>query len=119
MECRRIRRQRLAAQTKNDAAPTAPQGFDAADLGQGAKGGGTAWQWKKRLDLCARVRRRFPCLLRSIANDMERAFRLWDTSLARQHLADWGHMMRNEIARMLASADKGDSGAPHLVANAF
>ena len=90
-ECRRLQQLRLARHRKSDAECTAPKGFDAADLGQGAIGGGTVWHRKNRFDLFSRVCLRFPRLPSAMANEMERAFRLWDAAMSRQHSAAWGH----------------------------
>ena len=114
-ECRRLRRLRLARQTKSDADSTAPKGFDAADLGQGTKGGGTACHRKNRFDLFSRVCLRSPRLSSAMANDLERAFRLWDAAMARQHSAVWGHTMRDKMRRLLDSAEKGNSDALNLL----
>ena len=109
IECRRLRLLRLAQHSKSEAACAAPKGFDAADLGQGAKGGGTAWHRKNRLDLFSRVCLRFPRLSGAMTNELERAFKIWDASMARQHSAAWGHMMRDEMRRLIDAADKGNS----------
>ena len=49
----------------------------------------------------------------AMQNDMERAFRLWDTamSMRRQHSATWGNMMRDEMRRFIDLADNGNRDA--------
>ena len=57
------------------------------------------------LDLCTRVRARFLALPASVSADIPRVLRPWD---ARAHVAAWGHMFRDEMKRLLASAQNGD-----------
>ena len=63
---------------------------------------------KSRLDLFMRVLARYPALPASVSADIPRVFRLWDVSMARAHAAAWGHMFRDEMRRLLASAQSGD-----------
>ena len=61
------------------------------------------------MDLFFRVCLRFSRLSGAMTNELERAFKIWDASMARQHSAAWGHMMRDEMRRFIDAADKGNS----------
>ena len=63
MECRRLRRRRAEVVALAAPLPLPAKGFDAADLGQGRKGGGGLVYQRARTNLWRRVVGLFPDLL--------------------------------------------------------
>ena len=111
MECRRLRRRRAEAAAL--AAPLAlpTKGFDAADLGQGRKGGGGLMHQRARASLWRRVVALFPDLPEHIRADMDRTWQRFDEVGARRLGPAWGHVVRDEMLKLKTAAEQGDKRA--------
>lgn len=104
LERRALRLRRAGA----SAHPRARRGFDAADLGQGRRGGGGERYRRNRFDLAARVATAFPALAGDARGDWDRCLRIWDARRCREHGAAWGHMFREEMKAVVAAGRSGD-----------
>jgi hypothetical protein len=110
-ESRLIRHRRLNEQNSDGVAVAIPKGFDAADLGQGKKNGGSKIHSDNRHELFARVAVNFPALAGELAVNFNRTWNLWDAQMSRRHSDRWGHMFRDKMLRMQATGKAGDNAA--------
>jgi hypothetical protein len=86
--------------------------FETSDLGQGHVTGGTKENFKHRMQVLERLRRRFPPLPAEQQNDWEWFTPRWDRArLARLHHLNknaWGSQFKNEVLVILQSLRDGD-----------
>ena len=104
-------RLRLLRMSAGNISKAPAKGFDAADLGQGQKGGGGQAYIRRRMELVNRVASAFPALAGDLAENWPRTWRMWDAQMARKHGASWGHMMRDEMRRLQYLKSAGDGEA--------
>ena len=110
MECRRLRRRAEAAALAAPL-PLPAKEFDAADLGQGRKGGGGLLHQRARVNLWRRVVALFPDLLEHFRVDMDRTWQRLDEAGARRLGPACGHVVRDEMLKLKTAAEEGDKRA--------
>ncbi|MCP4245227.1 MAG: hypothetical protein GY772_32220, partial [bacterium] len=87
------------------------KGFDAVDLGQGRRHGGSNEHFKQRFDLFGRVAARFADLDAATMTNLNRDFRLIDEQRRRRENDHYGSTFRNEMRQLLEDCAAGQEDA--------
>ena len=110
MECRRLlkRREETGALAAPHRLPA--KGFDAADLGQGRKGGGGLFYRRARLNLrWRRVIGLFRKVPEIVGAGMDRNWQRWDAVGAHRFGLARGHFVKYEMLKLNSVAQEGDN----------